>query len=97
MTGESLHEAINRAVETHYGTLGWTEQAREAARAEVGDEAVARIGEMSSFANDPEHWVHAPSHMGAYNDVQRLLRERYPFLSPDAVQRIATSAAYGWK
>ena len=92
-----MEESVNRAIEAHYGTLGLTAEAAEAIRDRAGPDALEKVREISSFANTPEHWIYAESHDRAYRDVQRLLRERFPFLSADALQRVATSAAYGWK
>jgi hypothetical protein len=93
----TIHEKINRAIVDHYGLTGWSEATTEAIRRDAGEEGLALIREISSLANQPEQWIHAASHMGAYEEVQRLLREKYPFLWSDAVVRVATAAAYGWK
>lgn len=86
---------ISKAIEDHYA-LWWTAEMEQAILADVGTEGLAQVKEISSFANAPEHWVYEP-HDRAYSNVQSLLHEKYPFLSAAAVQRIATSAAYGWK
>jgi hypothetical protein len=52
---------------------------------------------MSAFANQPGLWIHAPSTERASDEVQILLREKYPSLSDAAVKRSATAATYGWK
>lgn len=88
---------INAAVEAHYGVLGLDAPTREVIMRDAGEDGLALIREVSSFANEPGHWVYAESHIEAYNEVQRLLGQKYPSLSPGAVMRIATSAAYGWK
>jgi hypothetical protein len=89
-------EKISRAIERLFG-LWWTEEMKEAIRREVGAEGLAEIEEMSAFANQPDLWIHAPSTERAYDEVQILLREKYPSLSDAAVTRLATAAAYGWK
>jgi hypothetical protein len=91
------YEALNQAIVDHYAVTGLTDATKEALRRDAGEEGLALIREISSFANQPELWVYAESHSNAYSDVQRLLQEKYPFLWPDAVLRIATEAAYGWK
>jgi hypothetical protein len=99
-TGERnamTYETVNQAIVDHYAVTGLTDATKEAIRRDAGEDGLALIHEMSSFANQPEIWVHAESHTQAYNDVQRLLQDTYPFLRADAVLRIATSAAYGWK
>jgi hypothetical protein len=88
-------EKINKAIEDHFG-LWWTDGSRQAILRDVGPEGLALIEEMSAVANDADLWMHAPSEK-AYDDAQRCLKEKYPFLSCAAVARIATSAAYGWK
>jgi hypothetical protein len=90
------NEKISQAIESHFG-LWWTEEMKKALRRDVGPDGLAKIEEISAFANQPDLWIYASSTEQAYDDVQVLLREKYPFLSDAAVTRIATSAAYGWK
>jgi len=87
---------ISEAIEKHFG-LWWTEEMKVAIVQEVGPEGLARIEEISAFANQPDLWIYAASTDTAYDKVQALLQEKYPFLSGAAVSRVATSAAYGWK
>lgn len=95
MSAHTTPDKINKAIEAHFG-LWWTDESKQAILAEVGAEGLARIEEMSSFANDPDLWTYEP-HEQAYAKTQTLLREEYPFLSEAAILRLANSAAYGWK
>jgi len=87
--------AINAAIERHLG-LWWTPEKEAAVAADVGSAGLALVKEIAAWAEAPEFWQYADQD-GAYRDTQARLRERYPFLSPAAVQRLANRAAYGWK
>ncbi len=90
-----IPEEIDRAIEAHYA-LWWTEEMKAAILADVGQEGLALIEEISSCANDPDIWIYRTTEQ-SYSDVQTLLRQKYDFLSDASIRRIATSAAYGWK
>ncbi len=49
----TLEDKINQAIENHFG-LWWTDEITEAIRRDAGAEGLARIQEISSFANDPD-------------------------------------------
>jgi len=95
-TPETLNQKINQAIVDHFG-LWWTDENRSAILRDAGPEGLAKIEEISSFANQPDLWIYASSTDSAYNEVQKVLGQEYPFLSGRAILRIASSAAYGWK
>lgn len=88
-------EAINKAIEDHFA-LWWTDEMKANILRDVGPEGMAKIQEISSFANDPDIWTYSSMDQ-AYAKTQTLLRQQYPFLSDAAIGRVSTSAAYGWK
>ena len=65
---------ISEAIEKHFG-LWWTEEMKEAILQEVGPEGLARIEEISAFANQPDLWIHAASLDAAYDKVHRQILE----------------------
>ena len=91
-----LTAAINKAIEDHY-PLSWSEQTSGAILQDAGAECLARIEEIRSFSNTPDHWIYASSHDRAYEAIQVLLREKYPFLTDKSVTWVATCAAWGWR
>ena len=88
-------EKINKAIEDHFG-LWWTDESKQAILEAVGAAGLAQIEEISSVASAAEVWLYSPTAQ-AYDNAQRLLREKYPFLSDTAILQVANSAAYGWK
>jgi hypothetical protein len=89
-------EQINKAIEDHCG-LWWTDEITLAILADVGPEGLAKVKEIDAVANNADLWINASSTSSAYSDVERLLKETFPFLSPRAILRVANAAAYGWK
>jgi hypothetical protein len=92
----ALQGRVSGAIERHLGLM-WDEKRREAVREEVGEEGLALVQEIDAFANRAEFWTRVSSTDRGYAEMQRLLRERYGFLSEGAVRRVATRAAWGWR
>ena len=88
-------DAINKAIKDHY-PYTWSDETSDAILRDVGAEGLALIKEIRQFSNNQEHWIYG-DHTKAYEDMERLLAEEYPFLSAESVSRVATSAAWGWR
>jgi hypothetical protein len=91
-----LERRVSAAIAHRLGLM-WNEETEAAIRADVGEDGLALVKEIDAFANRPEFWQSAPSTDRAHDRVQRDLKNKYPFLSAPAVQRLATRAAWGWR
>lgn len=88
--------AANAAIVEHLG-LWWSPEREQALVASLGPEGAATIQTMYRFALDQtDLWMREPTEV-AYLEVRRRLSREFPFLSPEAVQRLANMAAYAWK
>jgi hypothetical protein len=90
------HTAVNAAIVEYLG-LWWSPEREQALEADLGSEGAAAILTMYRFAVDQtDLWLGQPTEV-AYPEVQRRLRREYPFLTAEAVQRLANMAAFTWK
>lgn len=87
---------VSASLEKHLG-LSFDAASWEAIRAEVGEAGLALAKEIDGYANRAEFWQNARAHDRAYEQVQRDLADRYPYLSAGAIQRLSTRAAWGWR
>jgi hypothetical protein len=86
---------LSAAIAQHRGAL-WNTDTEAKIRAMVGPEGLARIREIDDYANRPERWITGVHHEN-YAAVKVELAARWPFLSPEAIERVATRAAIGWR
>lgn len=86
---------LSAAIAQHLGTL-WDADTEAKIRSLVGPEGLARIREIDAYANRPERWI-TGIHNENYAAVKVELAARWPFLSPQAIERLATRAAIGWR
>jgi hypothetical protein len=91
-----LQGRVSRALEKHLG-LNLDAASWEVIRAEVGEDGLALAKEIDCYANRAEFWQNARSADRAYEQVQRDLANRYPYLSAGAIQRLSTRAAWSWR
>jgi hypothetical protein len=95
MEPHELDHRVSEAIAKHVGLM-WGQQDDEAIRAEVGEEGLKRAREIDAFANRAELWTQGDGDQN-YRQVQKELAGKYPFLSKDAIQRLSTRAAWGWR
>jgi hypothetical protein len=86
---------VSESIARHLGLM-WSPEIEAAIRAEVGESGLARVREIDEFANRAEVWT-VGNHDRNYQRIQRELADRFPFLSPAAIQRLATRAAWSWR
>jgi hypothetical protein len=87
---------VGDAIAAHLGLM-WDKKTEAALLAAVGQDGLARAKEIDAFANRAEIWTTARTHDEAYQRTQRDLADKFPFLSPAAIQRLSTRAAWGWR
>lgn len=86
---------LNVAILEHRG-LWWTPESEAALEQRVGSQGLAAIRAMYDLAADEVLWRREPGSK-AYDLAQRRLEGEYPFVTPDAIRRLANMAAYTWK
>ncbi|EHQ29102.1 hypothetical protein [Mucilaginibacter paludis] len=87
---------INSAISNHLLLLWWTDEIRTTVEAEHGQDTLSEINEICSFASEGLEWA-TDDDILAHEKTRVRLKTRYPFLSKDAILKIANMSAYFWK
>jgi hypothetical protein len=86
---------IDQAIKNHL-KLWWTDESKQAIKLKYGEWVLKQVISISKFAENKEYWLSASLTEGYSLTVDKV-KNRYPFLSDEAVKKVANMAAYSWK